>query len=316
MATMTVSEANYIFDIVCAALEDTSHRHIPISALRGYDIYQICTAFKLQIANEFLILAHRSDFALRFEEGVKLFDGGPGIIMFRVAPDDQIDSIGGLMAFDFIDPSTMTYKDQRLAREETGASFAEYCKSVGTDDPLYWRKIYARLGLDYTSTSPQDNDPVSPTPCLEDSSIIDHYQEIVFAFADLMAANAPPIGDSSLLPYPKKTILYAIRWIMDHYEGLRKTANNPTVLDLCEKMIPILSYLLTRLARDWHKIEPSDKEGIAELSKCDSFPEWAIPLKLKYINEDDASNEAFEVAIQVMKDRVDFEKQHGRAVGP
>ena len=312
MATMTVSEASYIFDIVCEVLQDTSRRHIPVSALRGYDIYQICTAFKLQIANEFLILAHRSDFAQRFEDGVKLYDGGPGIIILNVVPDDQVDSIGARLVFNPVDPSTMTYKDQRLAREETGASFAEYCKSVGSEDPLYWQKIYTRLGLDYTSISPQGNDPVSPTPCSEDSSIRDHYQQIVFAFSDLMAVNTPPIGDSSLLPYSKKTILYAIRWVMDHYQGLCESANDPTVLDICEKMIPTLSYLLTRLARDWHQIEPGDKDSIAELSKCDTFPDWALPLKSKYINEDDASNEAYEVAIQVMKDRVALEKRHGR----
>jgi hypothetical protein len=129
-----------------------------------------------------------------------------------------------------------------------------------------------------------------------------------------MAANAPPIGDSSLLPYPKKTILYAISWLMDYYKVLRETANDPTVLDLCEKIIPTLSYLLTRLARDWLQIEPCDKDAIAELSKCDSFPEWAIHLKSKYINEDEASNEACEVAFQVMKDRLDFEKRHCRSV--
>ena len=56
MATMTVSEAYYIFQIVCAELQNESHRHHPVSALKGYDILQICTALKLIIANEALVL--------------------------------------------------------------------------------------------------------------------------------------------------------------------------------------------------------------------------------------------------------------------
>jgi hypothetical protein len=153
---------------------------------------------------------------------------------------------------------------------------------------------------------------VSPTPCLEGSSIRDHYLEIVFAFSDLIAANAPLIGDTNLLPYPKRTILYAIRWVMDHYDGLREITNDPTVLDLCDKMFPTLSYLLTTLARDWHQIEVGDEVAIAELSKYNSFPEWALDLKSKYINDDKASNEACEVAFHVMQDRVAFEKRHGK----
>ena len=43
---------------------------------------------------------------------------------------------------------------------ETAESFAEYCKAVGVKDPLYWQKIYMRIGLDYTPESPQGNAPV------------------------------------------------------------------------------------------------------------------------------------------------------------
>ena len=157
------------------------------------------------------------------------------------------------------------------------------------------------------------NAPVSPEPYPDDSSIRDHYQAIVFAFGDLITSTAPLIGDESLLPYPKKTILYAIRWVMDHYESLREKSNNPTLLDLCDKMLPTLSYLLTTLARDWHQIEPDDKETITKLNRCDSFPEWALKLKAKYIDDDKASNEAYDVAIQVIKDKVAFEKRHGKS---
>ena len=147
MATMTMAEVDRIIDIVYEAVQDTSHRHHPISALKGYDIYQICTAFKLRIANEFLLLVERDDFEKQFAEGLKHYDAGPWHIM-RFVPDHQVDSPSPEFVFNPIDPSTMKFKDKRLASEETGSSFGEYCKSVGPKDPIYWQKIYTRLGLE------------------------------------------------------------------------------------------------------------------------------------------------------------------------
>ena len=60
MTTMTILEAKKILDIVSVALQESAyeqgHKHRPISALRGYDLQQICTALKLHIANEYLRL--------------------------------------------------------------------------------------------------------------------------------------------------------------------------------------------------------------------------------------------------------------------
>jgi len=147
---MTIAEAEKIIDIVSAALEDTSHRHRPVSALKGYDIYRICTALKLRIANEFLVLAGRDDCDEKFADGLKLYDSVPWQVMRSFAPDDQIDSLHAEMVFNPIDTATMRFKDQRLASEETPSSFGDYCKSVGSKDPVYWEKIYARLGLVYS----------------------------------------------------------------------------------------------------------------------------------------------------------------------
>ena len=141
----------------------------------------------------------------------------------------------------------------------------------------------------------------------------DKYQDIVMAFSDLMAADAPLIGDCSMLPYPKKTILYAIRWVMEDYETKREATTDRTLREGYDQMLPTLSYLLTRLARDWREIDLEDKDAIAELGGCDSFPDWALKLKAKYIDDDKASNEAYDVAIQVTKDKVEFEKRHGKS---
>lgn len=121
---------------------------------------------------------------------------------------------------------------------------------------------------------------------LEARTVLDKYLKIVAAFSDLMTANSPLIGDCSMLPHPKETILYAIRWVMQDYEAKREATTDQTLLEGYDKMLPTLNYLLTRLARDWWEIDPEDKEAIAKLRDCDSFPDWALPLRRKYINDD------------------------------
>ena len=154
MATMTIAESERVFNIVLAAFGDTSHRHTPVSALKGYDIYQICTALKLKIANCFLLYAGRDDFEEKFAKLVNFCEGGPGLIMMCVVPDDQADVIVAKHVFDFEDPQYLS--------QETIGSFGGYCRTVGSEDPMYWQKIYTRLGLEYTSTSPKRNDLVFP----------------------------------------------------------------------------------------------------------------------------------------------------------
>ena len=64
-----------------------------------------------------------------------------------------------------------------------------------------------------------------------------------------------------------------------------------------------LSYLLTRLLDDWHTIDPEDKDAVAKLNKYETIPDWALPLKAKYFDEETASKEAADATIQVMIDR-------------
>jgi hypothetical protein len=260
MATMTISEAYYVCDIICAELRDESRRHHPFSALKGYDVFQICNAYMLVVANEFLLLTGRNDFEKKFGEGVKLYESIISGIPLNFVADEQVDMLGADSAFLWDDP--------RFRSQETPSSFAEYCKHLGADDPLYWQKAYARLELEYTSASPRGNDTQSPECNLDDPGVRNHFQRVVSASRDTIIANSSHIGDCSLLPYQKKTILYATRWLMDHYEG-------------CDRPIAGLARFFTHVARDWHQIEPADKDTIAQLNKCDSFPDWALPLKLK-----------------------------------
>jgi TPR repeat protein len=130
------------------------------------------------------------------------------------------------------------------------------------------------------------------------------YNETVFAFADLMAAHAPLIGDCSELPHSKDTILYAIIWVRDHYEEIQEETEDKALREECDTLISNLNYLLTRLVNDWQPIAPEDKDAIVKLNRCESFPDWALPLKQKYINDEKASKEAADMAIQVILDQV------------
>jgi hypothetical protein len=137
---------------------------------------------------------------------------------------------------------------------------------------------------------------------------LEHYQNIVFAFTDLMSDNPPLIGDCSLLPHPKATILYAIKFVVDDCETKRETTTDATLLDSYERMIRTLNYAFTCSTRDWQEIAPEDKDLVARLAGYESFPEWALPLKHKYIDDGRASKEAAYAALQVLIDKVKREK--------
>jgi hypothetical protein len=135
-------------------------------------------------------------------------------------------------------------------------------------------------------------------------SSLKDYQKIVFTFSDLLAEHIPPLGDCSKLPHPKKTVLYAICWVKDYYEKLLEQADEKERGESHHKIVDTLNFLLTRLTTDWQDIDPEDKDAVGRLANCNSFPDWALPLKAKYINEEKASKEACEAAFQVMRDGV------------
>jgi hypothetical protein len=141
---------------------------------------------------------------------------------------------------------------------------------------------------------------------------LEDYQNIVSAFSDLVADHRPLIGDCSVLPQPKKTILYAICWVRDHLQTLQEETEDETLAEKCSSLINTLTFLLAHLTADWHDILPEDKNAVEKLGECDSFPDWALPLKAKYINDENASKEAYGVAFQVLKDKVDQESGRGR----
>lgn len=159
--TMTVDEAERILDIVSAALQDQSDpagQH-PVSALQGYDLFDIMTALKLRIANELLLLSRRPDFDTQFAQGLRLYDGIPWQIMSTFVADEQLGQRGAKLVMSAIDPATMQL-DQRFAGVETCSSFGDFCRALGAAQSNYWRLVYERIDIDYTPNSPRDNAPV------------------------------------------------------------------------------------------------------------------------------------------------------------
>jgi hypothetical protein len=67
--------------------------------------------------------------------------------------DNQIGQIGAKPVLSAVDPTTMKL-DSRFASLETASSFGDYCKSLGAENPNYWKHVYERIGIEYTSESP------------------------------------------------------------------------------------------------------------------------------------------------------------------
>jgi hypothetical protein len=89
----------------------------------------------------------------------------------------------------------------------------------------------------------------------------------------------------------------------------RDAATDAKLVELHERMIPTLNHLFTCLARDWHDIDAKDKDAVARLVGHDSCPDWASPVKAKYIDEDRAREVALDVTLQVMKDMIARQKE-------
>lgn len=170
---MTLAHAEHILDIVGDALQqDEGLPYHPVSSLQGYDVFKIDTAFKLRVANDFLLFAAMGDPRGEFEleQRVNSWGSIPMLILslfvqdaeldeLRRLPTDSSEYIHRLMS---IAPSPLHekgFKDPRFASLETLSSFGTFCKRVGAMDPIYWQRIFTRLELTYSDNAPRGNDP-------------------------------------------------------------------------------------------------------------------------------------------------------------
>lgn len=172
---MTIPEAEEIVDIVSRALQAKNPNELsPMSLLKGYDVPEIDAALKLSIANKFLYLSGDPASENRFGEFVRAASAVSFAIPTFFVPDERLAELDKLpvgsreymrekMKIEWSSlplDEAMNFKDERLGSLETPSSFADYCKQLGTEDPLYWQKVYTRIGLEYTAKSPRRNVPV------------------------------------------------------------------------------------------------------------------------------------------------------------
>ncbi|KUG21768.1 hypothetical protein ASZ90_008473 [hydrocarbon metagenome] len=195
MATMTISEAEHIIDVFAAALQKEQppskgeneesfywkryRHHLPLSILQGYNVFQFDIALKMRIANMFLFFASRNNFEEHFAKEIKICSL-PIAALGRFIPDDLLAKLKYLAELsntvsrdsaefrkyerpiweEYCAHDEWFINDKKFISLETSEAFAAYCRRIGANDPIYWQKIYTRLGLEYTSSSPKGNNPV------------------------------------------------------------------------------------------------------------------------------------------------------------
>jgi len=167
---MSINEAESIIDLISSALQDNRYGHLlPISLLGNYNIYDIDTALKLRVAREFLAAFNGSISLEEFENLVENVYGSALLNIYpRLVSDNKLDELSALqpgtreyfrkeMEIELNAHNENGFKDDKFSSLETIASFSAFCKEISGDDPLYWQKVYTRLGLRYTEKSPQAN---------------------------------------------------------------------------------------------------------------------------------------------------------------
>jgi len=101
-----------------------------------------------------------SDVEAKFEETLNLYQSFAASLLSTFVPDEEVDAIDQLPPKS---PERIILRAKLMKRGITGSSpeseqwlhletpdsFADYCKHVGADHPLYWEKIYTRIGQQY-----------------------------------------------------------------------------------------------------------------------------------------------------------------------
>ena len=136
--SMTIYEAERIIEIFSIAIAHPVKDpfNYPISLLRGFNHFQITTAMNLRIANEFLLFKEQGD----SEEAMHCIVEQYSSAHIRLVSFKEIERIIGCKKPEQIDLR----------------SFYNYCEDIGSNDPIFWQKIYTKLGLKYTRLSPQE----------------------------------------------------------------------------------------------------------------------------------------------------------------
>lgn len=166
---LTPQNGERILDIVSEALQRNDYPYTPRSALKGVDVFQVDSALKLRVANDFLLLSSVG----RGEEIIpraQQWSNIPTHVLTLFADDEELKKLEAMSEdspeyhrqFLALMPDAVDekgFKDPRFNSLETLDSFVKYCMYIGPKDPLYWQKIYTRIDLPYGDGCPKGNEP-------------------------------------------------------------------------------------------------------------------------------------------------------------
>ena len=156
---------------------DYDHRLIP-SELRRYNIMHFYGAAYIFIANRFLLLrtatawpdmsmtpynqqeqerSKRLTFALPPYDDAARARLGKAIRAEAKAYEAVFSYLWTLLPHLHVGAPPRGVTEESVVGSIT--NIAEFCLSIGPEDPRFWPKVYARMGVEYTDESPQGNQP-------------------------------------------------------------------------------------------------------------------------------------------------------------
>jgi len=135
------------------------------SDLKGFTIFEIDTACKLITARNYLEFTGAPEGDALFKKVVDNYGFILTGFFITFIEDEEFNEL------EKMDRNSTDYKKklstfglkganennpeyQKFLQLETMESFANFCRHIGRDDPLYWQKIYSHLGLPYNTEYP------------------------------------------------------------------------------------------------------------------------------------------------------------------
>jgi hypothetical protein len=172
---MTLAKAHRIVEIsVDAFASKPTTNFCPRSALRGHSFAEISKAFSLVIAARRQIAEEDADLRKSCDEFAKLAAGHVAWLDQMVVSDASFDRLSripidsperkrALVDAHIASRAENQKQSDELGQAETQESFHRFCCSLDHRDPLFWQKVYTRLGLPYDESSPIGQPATEPS---------------------------------------------------------------------------------------------------------------------------------------------------------
>lgn len=157
---MTLKEAEEISrHVTMLVASRPPNGQLRVSQLRGHRLATIRSAFALDIAKQRQVAGNDPklrEISRAFADKSEFLVG----TLFLILCDEDVDRLErlerGSSEFNAVHRAAslkrldqVQLEEQEMLSQESLDSFDNYCWSLAPNDPLYWRKVYDRLGLSY-----------------------------------------------------------------------------------------------------------------------------------------------------------------------